>query len=48
VDVLRQRNFLLLFCGQAASTIGDRIVYVALALYVTDMCGPTGCRATRS
>ena len=39
--VLRQRNFLLLFLGQAASTIGDRIVYVALALYVTDIGSPT-------
>jgi MFS family permease len=41
VDILRQRNFLLLFLGQAASTIGDRIVYVALALYVTDIGSPT-------
>ena len=41
MDVLRQRNFLLLFLGQAASTIGDRIVYVALALYVTDIGSPT-------
>jgi len=41
VDVLRQRNFLLLFLGQATSTIGDRIVYVALALYVTDIGSPT-------
>src|SRR5918994_3907228 len=41
VDILRQRSFLLLFLGQAASTIGDRIVYVALALYVTDIGSPT-------
>ena len=41
VDVLRQRNFLLLFLGQAARTIGDPIVYVALALYVTDIGSPT-------
>ena len=41
VDILRQRNFLLLFLGQATSTIGDRIVYVALALYVTDIGSPT-------
>ena len=41
MDVLRQRNFLLLFLGQATSTIGDRIVYVALALYVTDIGSPT-------
>ena len=41
MDILRQRNFLLLFLGQATSTIGDRIVYVALALYVTDIGSPT-------
>ena len=29
------RDFRNLFIGQAASTIGDRIVFVALALYVT-------------
>jgi MFS family permease len=33
--VFRHRNFRLLLAGQAASTIGDRIVFVALALYVT-------------
>ena len=30
--VFGERDFRLLFCGQAASTIGDRIVFVALAL----------------
>jgi hypothetical protein len=39
--VLRQREFRNLFAGQAASTIGDRIVFVALALYVTDIGSPT-------
>src|SRR5215207_8818287 len=39
--VLRQRDFFNLFAGQAASTIGDRIVFVALALYVTDIGSPT-------
>jgi MFS family permease len=39
--VLRQREFRDLFLGQAASTIGDRIVFVALALYVTDIGSPT-------
>jgi MFS family permease len=41
VRVLRQRDFRNLFVGQAASTIGDRIVFVALALYVTDIGSPT-------
>ena len=39
--VLRHRQFRLLFLGQTASTIGDRLVIVALALYVTDI-GDTG------
>jgi MFS family permease len=39
--VLRQRDFFNLLVGQAASTIGDRIVFVALALYVTDIGSPT-------
>jgi Transmembrane secretion effector len=39
--VLGQRDFRNLFLGQAASTIGDRIVFVALALYVTDIGSPT-------
>ena len=35
VPVLRHRAFRLLFLGQAASTVGDQIVLVALPLYVT-------------
>ena len=41
MHVLRQRDFFNLFLGQAASTIGDRIVFVALALYVTEIGSPT-------
>ena len=41
MDVLRQRDFRNLLLGQAASTIGDRIVFVALALYVTEIGSPT-------
>jgi MFS family permease len=41
MDVLRHRDFRNLFFGQAASTIGDRIVFVALALYVTEIGSPT-------
>jgi MFS family permease len=39
--VLRHREFRLLFLGQTASTIGDRVVLVALALYVTDIGSPS-------
>jgi hypothetical protein len=39
--LLRHREFRLLFGGQAASTIGDRITIVALALYVTRIGSPT-------
>jgi MFS family permease len=39
--VLRNRDFRLLLGGQTASTIGDRIVFVALALYVTDIGSPS-------
>jgi MFS family permease len=35
------RDFRLLLAGQSASTIGDRIVFVALALYVTDIGSPS-------
>jgi hypothetical protein len=35
------RDFRLLLLGQSASTIGDRIVFVALALYVTDIGTPS-------
>ena len=41
MQVLRHSNFRNLFLGQAASTIGDRIVFVALALYVTDIASPS-------
>jgi MFS family permease len=36
-ELLRHREFRLLFGGQATSTIGDRITMVALALYVTEI-----------
>jgi len=39
--VFRHRDFRLLLYGQAASTIGDRIVFVALALYVTELGSPS-------
>ncbi len=39
--VLREREFRLLWFGQSASTIGDRLVFVALALYVTEIGTPT-------
>jgi MFS family permease len=37
--VLRHRDFRLLFLGQAASMIGDRVVVVAIALFVTQTTG---------
>ena len=37
--VLRHRDFRLLWVGQSFSVIGDGIVIVALALYVTDLTG---------
>ena len=37
--VLRQRDFRLLFLGQATSVIGDRVVVVAIALFVTQTTG---------
>jgi MFS family permease len=39
--VFRHREFRLLLAGQSASTLGDRIVLVALALYVTDIGSPS-------
>src|SRR3954467_7073315 len=39
--VLAEREFRLLWLGQSASTLGDRIVFVALALYVTQIGSPT-------
>jgi predicted MFS family arabinose efflux permease len=41
VRVLRERDFRNLFAGQAASMVGNEIVFVALALYVTDIGSPT-------
>src|SRR5215213_1384360 len=35
--VLRERDFRHLFTGQAPSTVGDRIVFLAPALYVTEI-----------
>jgi len=39
--VLRERDFRNLLLGQTASMVGDRIVFVALALYVTDIGSPS-------
>ena len=39
--VLRHREFRLLWMATSASTLGDRIVFIALALYVTDIGSPT-------
>jgi MFS family permease len=41
VTVLRHRDFRNLFIGQSLSTFGDRIVFVALALYVTEIGTPS-------
>src|SRR5215210_2822041 len=41
LQVLRHPDFRALFLGQSASTIGDRMVFVALALYVTQIGSPT-------
>ncbi len=40
-SLFAHRNFRLLLLGQSASTVGDRIVFVALALYVTDIGSPS-------
>lgn len=37
--VLRHRDFRYLFLGQSASVLGDRVVVVAIALYVTQTTG---------
>ena len=37
--VLRHRDFRYLFAGQAASAIGDSVVLVAIALFVTETAG---------
>ncbi len=39
--MFRHRELRLLLAGQTASTLGDRIVFVALALYVTDIGSPS-------
>lgn len=39
--MLRHRDFRNLFLGQSLSTLGDRIVFVALALSVTEIGSPT-------
>jgi MFS family permease len=37
--VLRHRDFKFLFLGQSASAVGDQVVIVALALYITERTG---------
>jgi MFS family permease len=39
--VLRHRDFRLLWGARTASALGDRIVFIALALYVTDIGSPS-------
>jgi MFS family permease len=39
--VLRHRDFRLLWGARTASALGDRIVFIALALYVTDIGTPS-------
>ena len=39
--VLRHRDFRLLWAASSASTLGDHIVFVALALYVTEIGSPS-------
>src|SRR5690242_17445682 len=39
LGVLRHRSFRYLFLGQAASAVGDRVVVVALALFITQRTG---------
>ena len=39
LDVLRHRDFRYLFLGQSASAVGDQVVIVALALYITERTG---------
>lgn len=39
--VLRHRDFRNLWIGQAASALGDRLITVALVLYVTDIGSPS-------
>src|SRR5947209_4557782 len=37
--VLRYKDFRYLFLGQSASALGDQVVFVALALYITQSTG---------
>src|ERR1700761_170023 len=37
--VLRHQDFRYLFFGQSASSVGDQVVVVALALYITQRTG---------
>ena len=39
MNILRYRDFRYLFLGQSASVIGDRLVVVAIALFVTQKTG---------
>jgi MFS family permease len=39
--VLRHRDFRLLWGARSATALGDRIVFIALALYVTDIGSPS-------
>jgi MFS family permease len=39
LGVLRHRDFRNLFLGQSASAVGDQVVIVALALYITQRTG---------
>ena len=39
--ILRHREFRLLWMATSASTLGDHIVFVALALYVSEIGTPT-------
>ncbi len=39
LGALRHRDFRFLFLGQSASAVGDQVVFVALALYVTQETG---------
>jgi MFS family permease len=41
LDVFHRREFRLLFCGQAVSVLGDRMVAVALAFAVLEIGGST-------
>ena len=41
MTVLRHSDFRDFFLGQSLSTVGDRVVFVALALYVTEIGSPS-------